>query len=192
MKKRYGFTIWELFVVVIIAVTLAVIAIPYMNRYLFERKSKIIATEINDAFRFARAEALRLNLPISICAASISTNNILFGCKGKTKNTDWSYGMLSFVDKHQSLKYYSKMRVRYNSFDNTTISNINIKGSSAFYLVNTDAIINIKEGGMKNLCFWFSQKSSDVNKSILLINQYGVSRFCDFSDYNSCAVLCQH
>ncbi|MDD3265650.1 MAG: prepilin-type N-terminal cleavage/methylation domain-containing protein [Burkholderiales bacterium] len=194
MKYNSGFTIWELVIVVSIIAILSNLAIPMMRDHMFELQSRSIATEIEDGFRFARAESLRLGMPISICAAKISINNVLHGCNAKARNKDWSSGMLAFINKDNLFKYDPENRVRYALFENGLISNINIISNNAYYIVYPDSIIDSnKDDDINYYCFWFSQKAMKPRfKNILVINQYGVSNFCtaSASDFQNCAKLC--
>lgn len=191
MKYNNGFTLWELVIAICIVAIIANLAIPMMNDYIFERRSKIIATEIEDSFRFARSESLRLDKPVTICAASITIHNVLHGCQARSKNTDWSLGMLSFIDKDNSFIYDPYRRIRYTLFDNSKIGNLFIRSSDGFYVVNTDTSISNKDDNKHYFCFWFSQNSMKTKlENIFVLNRYGVGKFCTANDLSNCEKLC--
>ncbi|MCL9786983.1 Tfp pilus assembly protein FimT/FimU [Neisseria subflava] len=101
-QTQKGFTLIELLIVITIAAVMAVIALPNMNQWIASRRAASQAEQIANLLRFARNEAVRLNLPVYICPVKIksdgSPNN---GCDSKYAGN----GMLSYADKNEDLRY---------------------------------------------------------------------------------------
>ena len=101
-QTQKGFTLIELLIVITIAAIMAVIAFPNMNQWITSRRAASQAEQIANLLRFARNEAVRLNLPVYICPVKIksdgSPNN---GCDSKYAGN----GMLAYADKNEDLRY---------------------------------------------------------------------------------------
>ena len=101
-QTQKGFTLIELLIVITIAAVMAVIALPNMNQWIAYRRAASQAEQIANLLRFARNEAVRLNLPVYICPVKIksdgSPNN---GCDSKYAGN----GMLAYADKNEDLRY---------------------------------------------------------------------------------------
>ena len=101
-QTQKGFTLIELLIVITIAAVMAVIAFPNMNQWIASRRAASQAEQIANLLRFARNEAVRLNLPVYICPVKIksdgSPNN---GCDSKYAGN----GMLTYADKNEDLRY---------------------------------------------------------------------------------------
>ena len=101
-QTQKGFTLIELLIVITIAAVMAVIALPNMNQWIASRHAASQAEQIANLLRFARNEAVRLNLPVYICPVKIksdgSPNN---GCNSKYTGN----GMLAYADKNEDLRY---------------------------------------------------------------------------------------
>lgn len=101
-QTQKGFTLIELLIVITIAAVMAVIAFPNMNQWIASRRAASQAEQIANLLRFARNEAVRLNLPVYICPVKIksdgSPNN---GCDSKYAGN----GMLAYADKNEDLRY---------------------------------------------------------------------------------------
>ena len=101
-QTQKGFTLIELLIVITIAAVMAVIALPNMNQWIAYKRAASQAEQIANLLRFARNEAVRLNLPVYICPVKIksdgSPNN---GCDSKYAGN----GMLAYADKNEDLRY---------------------------------------------------------------------------------------
>lgn len=101
-QTQKGFTLIELLIVITIAAVMAVIAFPNMNQWIASRRAASQAEQIANLLRFARNEAVRLNLPVYICPVKIksdgSPNN---GCDSKYAGN----GMLAYADKNGDSNY---------------------------------------------------------------------------------------
>ena len=101
-QTQKGFTLIELLIVITIAAVMAVIAFPNMNQWIASRRAASQAEQIANLLRFARNEAVRLNLPVYICPVKIksdgSPNN---GCDSKYAGN----GMLAYADKNGDSSY---------------------------------------------------------------------------------------
>jgi type IV fimbrial biogenesis protein FimT len=90
-----GFTLFELVMVILIVSILVVIGIPSFK---YVTASNRIATEVNALLgdmRFARTEALKQGLPVTVCASSD-------GATCSTSNS-WQSGWIMFSDPNNSL-----------------------------------------------------------------------------------------
>lgn len=94
MKHFYGFTLVELMVTLAVFAIVTVLAFPGFK--LYQQNSNRV-TQINDliaSFNLARSEAVRRNLPVSVCAsANQATCN---------KINNWTTGWIVFVDDNQN------------------------------------------------------------------------------------------
>lgn len=68
-----GFTIVELMVVVAVMAVLAVIAIPSFNSVALSSKLNAIANNFVASAQLARSEAIKRNMPVTLCASSNGT-----------------------------------------------------------------------------------------------------------------------
>lgn len=102
-QTQKGFTLIELLIVITIAAVMAVIAFPNMNQWIASRRAASQAEQIANLLRFARNEAVRLNLPVYICPAKIKSDGSHNGCVHKKNST--SNGMLAYADKNENSSY---------------------------------------------------------------------------------------
>lgn len=94
MKNRaYGFTLIELLVVVAIVAILAKLAVPSFNTMLVKRSVQSAATALISDIRFARSEAVRRSVGVSICSLAANSVNT---CSAAPAN--WANGWMVFVD----------------------------------------------------------------------------------------------
>ena len=104
-QTQKGFTLIELLIVITIAAVMAVIALPNMNQWIASRRAASQAEQIANLLRFARNEAVRLNLPVYICPAKIKSDGSHNGCIHKKNSTSTSIGMLAYADKNENSSY---------------------------------------------------------------------------------------
>lgn len=101
-QTQKGFTLIELLIVITIAAVMAVIALPNMNQWIASRRAASQAEQIANLLRFARNEAVRLNLPVYICPVKIKSDGLPNnGCNPKYAGN----GMLAYADKNEDLRY---------------------------------------------------------------------------------------
>lgn len=89
-SRQRGFSAVELMITVAIAAVLLALAVPNFQDALMRSRVSGAATELQSALALARAEALKLKLPVTVCARATDTT-----CA--TSNS-WTNGFLLFQD----------------------------------------------------------------------------------------------
>ena len=72
--QQRGFTMIELMVTIAILAIMAAIALPNMTNFINKQRVANRAEQTANLFRFARSEAVRLNLPVVVCYTTIRTD----------------------------------------------------------------------------------------------------------------------
>lgn len=94
MKNRsHGFTLIELLVVVAIVAILAGLALPSFTTMLMKRSVQGAALALVADLRFARSEALRRSITVSVCSLATNSTSTCSGSPAK-----WANGWMVFVD----------------------------------------------------------------------------------------------
>lgn len=94
MKKRpNGFTLIELLVVLAIIAVLAALAVPSFTALLMRRSVQGAAVALVTDMRYARSEALRRSVKVSICSLATGSTTACSGDPAK-----WENGWMVFVD----------------------------------------------------------------------------------------------
>ena len=94
-RHHDGFTLIELVIVMLIVAILAAIAIPSLK---YVTASNRIATEVNGLLgdmQFARSQAVKTGLPVTVCASTGSVTLAGTTCSG---SSNWQLGWIVFVD----------------------------------------------------------------------------------------------
>ena len=73
MKRQTGFTIVEMLVTMVIAVILATVGVPSMVETVRNNRIATTTNQYIATIYAARAEAIKRNVPVSICASANST-----------------------------------------------------------------------------------------------------------------------
>lgn len=94
MKNRpHGFTLIELLVVVAIVAILAGLAVPSFTTMLMKRSVQGAALALVADLRYARSEALRRSITVSVCSLATNSTSTCSGSPAK-----WENGWMVFVD----------------------------------------------------------------------------------------------
>ena len=99
--KPQGFTLIELLLVLAIAGIMAAIAYPTMSDWLAYRRVATKSEQLINMLRLARAESVRLNLPVYVCPVDIADT-------GKPNNycsTSDAEGYAAFADRNGDQKF---------------------------------------------------------------------------------------
>lgn len=100
--SQKGLTFIELAVVIAIAAIMAALALPNMGQWIASRRAANGAEQVANLLRFARSEAVRLNLPVYVCPVQIKKD----GNPDQYCNTQYSgQGMAAFADSNDDQAY---------------------------------------------------------------------------------------
>jgi type IV fimbrial biogenesis protein FimT len=97
MKSQSGFTLVELMVTLTVAAILLAMSAPSMRDLIQNNRATAYANEMVLAFTIARAEALKRNGPVTVCAAA-PVDPATGAPTGCAADGDWSQGWLVFQD----------------------------------------------------------------------------------------------
>lgn len=103
LKYNKGFTLIELMTTIALLAIMAAIALPNMSAFISSQRLANRVEQISTLFRFARAEAVRLNVPVLVCGgitlrSDSKPNN---GCNRGGQS------FLAFADRDGSFDYES-------------------------------------------------------------------------------------
>ena len=90
-----GFTLIELMVTISVAAILLTIAVPNFRTFVLNNRITGQANDMMTALNYARSEAIKRGLPVSMCAGTAAA------CTGLT---DWSTGWIVFADPNNNGK----------------------------------------------------------------------------------------
>ncbi|PSJ79537.1 GspH/FimT family pseudopilin [Neisseria iguanae] len=100
--KQKGFTLIELLVVIALIAIMAIIALPNMSQWIASRRVASNAEQIANLLRFARSEAVRLNLPVYVCPVQIKKDG---KSDGKCNYSHKDSGLMAFADSDKNKRY---------------------------------------------------------------------------------------
>lgn len=100
--KQKGYTLIELLVVIAIIAIMAAIAMPNMSNWIAARRSASQAESIANLLRFARSEAVRLNLPVYVCPTRVKKDGQV---QDHCDTAHEGEGMVAFADNNKDKAY---------------------------------------------------------------------------------------
>lgn len=102
MKNKYsGFTLVELLVTIALMGIMAAFAIPSMNSFVSNARVNNRVEQLANLFRFAKAEAVRLNAPVVVCGVTIRSDGRSNGQCGAVNSTGW----FAYADINRNGRY---------------------------------------------------------------------------------------
>lgn len=118
MKNKYsGFTLVELLVTIALMGIMAAFAIPSMNSFVANARLNNRVEQLANLFRFAKAEAVRLNAPVVVCGVTIRSDGRSNGQCGAVNSTGW----FAYADINRN--------GRYDNGTDTDLRTISLNGS---------------------------------------------------------------
>ena len=92
-QRHSGFTLIELMIAIMVLAILVSIGIPNFTEAIRNNRTTAQANDLMTALVYARSEATKRGLPVTVCAADTART----GCAGAT-TANWANGWLIFVD----------------------------------------------------------------------------------------------
>ncbi len=97
-RAQPGFTLLELMVVLAIAGVLFAVGIPAMGNFIRNSRITGAANDVMAALHFARSEAIKRRLPVTLCTSASAVTDPNPTCANSAFLTGW----VAFVDTNQS------------------------------------------------------------------------------------------
>jgi prepilin-type N-terminal cleavage/methylation domain-containing protein len=108
-NRAAGFTLIEMLMVLAVAALFLFMAVPQFGRVIAGTQLSSQADLLNGILIYSRAEAVRRDTQVAVCPLNAALN----GCQSAAGgSTDWSYGVLVFLDADHSGSYSSTKELR--------------------------------------------------------------------------------
>lgn len=173
MYSSRGFTLWEVVIVIAIMAVIARLTVPGLAALTQQRRSDVVATQLDSTLRFARFEAFRLNKTVALCP--VDRWRGAYNCAATSK--DWSKGVLVFIDVDNNGKYDSGELLKITRFESSFLSTATVSAASMRYAVNPDSTISPTTNNY--ICFKLIQKINRTDyTSYAMFNSYGNMIYC--------------
>ncbi|MBP4044593.1 GspH/FimT family pseudopilin [Chromobacterium violaceum] len=120
-----GLTLLEMMAALAIAAVGVCLALPMLGQQMERQRLRGHAMALMGSLEHARAEALRLNRPVYLCAANLKVNRELQGCLPRQAGSSqsWPEGVLVYADQGAANAYYDGgERLRLAMFDGDRVA----------------------------------------------------------------------
>ncbi len=97
IKYALGFSIVELMLVVVLITIVSLLSVPSYNAYLKNSQSSILSTSLTQTLARARSEAIKQNIPVTVCSADVSFTDC-------DTQSDWVHGWITFINPDRLTK----------------------------------------------------------------------------------------
>lgn len=169
MKNRpNGFTLIEVLIVVAIVALLAALAVPSFTTMLMKRSVQSAALALVTDMRYARSEALRRSVKVSICSLATGSTS---ACSGSP--AQWENGWMVFVDTGATVGTWEAgedvVRVQQPPTNIATINNATSSVANVF----TFEANGIAKASTATLIVKPARNSSDTNDRVICISING-------------------
>ena len=145
--KYAGFTLIELMIVVVILAIFVTVGVPSFQNLIRENRLVTQANELVGTFHFARSEAIKRRLPITICRSTNGTACVVGGIPS------WETGWLVFVENvtDNGTLDVGEQLLRSSGANATSTLRSTVAGTNDTVRFRNNGLLN-NAGGIFNLC----------------------------------------
>lgn len=119
-KKKNGFTLIELIIVVTILAIISTLALPYFHEIMAQQEMKKIIHKLTSSIQLAKSHAAIEHRNVVICPSSDHLN---------CQNNKWSSGFISFVDNNKNKQVDRDEKIIFIESTNLKYGNLDWRGT---------------------------------------------------------------
>lgn len=159
-----GFTLIEMLMVLAVAALFLFMAVPQFGRVIAGTQLSSQADLLNGILIYSRAEAVRRDTQVDVCPLNASLN----GCQSAAGgSTDWSYGVLVFLDADHSGSYSSSKELRRLQLkDPGAVSSVKVSAMPALLTFKEDGHTTLSANASINVLSCANQLKDSVELSV--------------------------